>query len=104
MSSPLQSPVKQAVLSASSSSSGPSYPLVYRIRTLGNYPRLATYPGGLTCVVVRLAFDILADDGSHVLGHTPSGDKSRAFDQGKRAGQRGIFKKLSERRRGGLER
>ncbi len=64
---------------------------------LGDDPGLAAHPGRLDQVVVGVSADRLGDDGSHTLGNTPSGDKSRASDQGKRAGQRVFWKKVSGR-------
>jgi hypothetical protein len=53
---------------------------------LPGHLRLAVHAGHLAQVVVRLPADLLRHDKSHALGLTPSGDKSRAFDQDIRAG------------------
>jgi len=58
---------------------------------LPGHLRLAVHPGHLAQVVIGLPVDLLRDDGSHALGNTPSGDKSRAFDQDIRAGQEPFF-------------
>jgi hypothetical protein len=57
---------------------------------LPGHLRLAVHAGHLAQVVVRLP---VGHDKSHTLGLTPSGDKSRAFDQDIRAGQGPILKK-----------
>ena len=64
--------------------------------TLGDDLGLAPHSGHLAEVVVGLPPDRLADDGCHVLGHTPSGQEPRAFDQDKRAGS-GPISKVSRR-------
>ena len=61
---------------------------------LPGHLRLAVHPGHLAQVVIALPVDLLGDDGSHALGNTPSGDKSRAFDQDIRAGQEPFWKKV----------
>ena len=60
----------------------------------------APYPGHLPQVVVGLPLDLLANDRSHVLGHTLSSRKSRVPDQDKRAGSDPFLKKLRPKRSG----
>ena len=53
---------------------------------LGDNLGLAPDAGHLSQVVIGLPPDGLADDGRHILGHTPHRPEPRVFDQDKRAG------------------